>query len=436
MEEFENISNDTIVEENISEVVTEELPKEKKAKKEKKTKSSEPKSAIVPILASFLAASVIFSTVQSIYIYGLTTGQYGIMSYTRNENKDEPAEKLSNKEDTSSANKLPAPEFSLEQAASIYDPNKQTLSIPEIVDLVSPATVSIFIINSVKGQVETTVSSGSGFIITEDGYIVTNAHVVDAVLSDENLRVTVDIPGYSKPINATIIGTDIQTDIAVIKLDEEGSYPTVVLGDSDTLVVGELVVAIGNPLGTLQGTVTAGVVSALDRQMNNNGYNLELLQTDASVNQGNSGGPLINSFGEVIGVTNAKMGSAEGLGFAIPISSVTFVIESIINYGQVIGRTYLGISVRQITENSYYGAEPGVFIAELDEGGPGEKAGMKIGDNIISIDGVEINVSNDIIDVRNQHKVGDVVVFVVERDGKTVEIELTIGDSSEANESK
>ena len=358
------------------------------------------------------------------------------MSYTRKDNEaiesNISSAPIKEKADTSN---LPAPEFSLEQAASVTDPNKPTLSIPEIVDKVSPATVSIFIMGSVEGQADMPISSGSGFIITDDGYIVTNAHVIDSVYENNKLHVTVDIPGHDKNIDATIIGKDIQTDIAVLKLNEDGPYPVVVLGDSDTIQVGELVVAIGNPLGTLQGTVTAGVVSAVDREMNNNGYGMELLQTDASINQGNSGGPLINSFGEVIGVTNAKMGSAEGLGFAIPITSVKFVIESIINYGQVIGRTYLGISVRTVEDNAYHGAKGGVYVAEIADGGPGSKAGFQLGDRIISMDGVEINKSNDIIDVRDSHNVGDVVTFVVERDDKTVEIELTIGDSSEANES-
>lgn len=413
--------------------------KEKKEKNKQKKSSGESKGLLVPILASFLIASVIFSGFQTIYIFGLTTGKYGTMTYTRDQDMEKETPKktttATKPKETVDVNNLPDPEFSLEQAASVNDPNKKTLSIPEIVEKVSPATVSIFIMSPGNGSTDTAVSSGSGFIITEDGYIVTNAHVVDSVLTNKTYHVAVDIPGHEEMIDASIVGTDVQTDIAIIKLDEAGKYPTVILGDSGTLRVGELVVAIGNPLGTLQGTVTAGVVSAVDREMNNNGYSMMLLQTDASINQGNSGGPLINSFGEVIGVTNAKMGSAEGLGFAIPISSVKFVIESIINYGQVVGRTFLGISVSIIKDDAYYGAKGGVYVAELTDPGPGTRAGLKIGDRIISVDGVEIYQSNDIIEVRDQHKVGDIVVFVIERDGETLEIELTIGDSSEANES-
>lgn len=432
-ESVEMNSEDSIIEEEVVSTPVVNLPPVNKTKKSRK--ATEKKSIAVPVLACILVASLIFSGFQTLFIFGLTTGKFGIMSYTRGKDNSEdtaPAATLPNRD----ISELPPPSFSLELSASVTDPNKTTLSIPEIVREVSPATVSIYIIEVVDGQGEAPVSAGSGFIITDDGYIVTNAHVIEAAIdNEEQYYVAVNVPGYESKIKATIIGKDIQTDIAVIKLVEEGPYPTVTLGDSDTLQVGELVVAIGNPLGRLEGTVTAGVVSALNREMNNNGYTMDLIQTDASVNEGNSGGPLINSFGEVIGVTNAKMGSAEGLGFAIPVTAVNSVIESIINYGMVIGRTYLGVSVRTIEENSFYSAQAGVYVAECDVGGPGEAAGFLPGDRIISMDGVDIQRSNDIIDVRNSHSVGDVVTFVVDRDGEIIELELTIGDSSEANES-
>ncbi len=164
--------------------------------------------------------------------------------------------------------------------------------------------------------------------------------------------------------------------------------------------------------------------------MNSKGYLMELIQTDASINEGNSGGPLINSFGEVVGVTNAKMGSAEGLGFAIPITPIKSVIESLINYGYVTDRPYLGITVTTISEGDYNGAVPGVYIAELDDGGPGEEAGLKVADLIISMDGVAISRSNDIIGVRDSHSVGDVITVVVSRDGEEMSFDLTIGDGT------
>ena len=274
------------------------------------------------------------------------------------------------------------------------------------------------------------MASGSGFIISEDGYIVTNAHVIDTVLSDESLYVKIMVPGYEEEIAADIVGSDERTDIAVLKLREDHVYNAVTLGDSDLLRAGELAVAIGNPLGTLEGTVTVGVISATGREMNNNGYMMELIQTDASINSGNSGGPLINSFGEVIGVTNAKMSSAEGLGFAIPITPIKSVIESLINYGYVVNRPYLGITVTDISEGEYNGAVPGIYVADLDAGGPGADAGLEVGDRLITMDGVEITESNDIIGVRDSHAVGDIIEVVVDRNGEELSLELTIGDGN------
>ena len=193
-------------------------------------------------------------------------------------------------------------------------------------------------------------------------------------------------------------------------------------------------VAIGNPLGKLSGTVTVGVVSALERTVNNNGYTMDLIQTDASINSGNSGGPLINSFGEVIGVTNAKISTAEGLGFAIPISDVDEIIQSIINYGYVANRPYLGVVVGQIASDEYYGAVAGVYVSEVEEGSPAQAAGLRPGDIILSMDGVEIIYSDDIIDVRDQHVPGDEITVVVSREGHEVELNLVIGDSNDAEQ--
>lgn len=398
--------------------VTETVPKTKE-------KKSFPTALFV--ISIMLVCSMGFSAFQTIYIYKLNTGKAGINSYETVKDVEEISETTK----LNSTAERAEPWFSLEEASSVSDSNKQKLSTVEIVNVVSPATVSIYIKGNVNG-VERTVSSGSGFIITEDGYIVTNAHVVDSV-SESHHNAYVSVPGINQEIPAKVIGTDKQTDIAVIKLQTSGKYPCVTLGDSDSLQKGEMVVAIGNALGTLDGTVTVGVVSSLNREFSNNGYSLKVIQTDAAINEGNSGGPLINSFGEVIGITNAKMvtTSAEGLGFAIPVSSVKGIIESIINYGVVNNRPFLGISVTQVDQNAYFGAEEGVFVAEFIKGGPGEQAGFKIGDKILTMDGVEIKVSGDIIDVRDSHKVGDSVKVVVLRDGKEVELTLTIGDSAD-----
>ncbi len=386
-------------------------------------------SLVVPILAIITICSVMFSLLQTMYVIKLASGSVGNMTYT-NGTEEEQTEVSHT---SSEVSPIADPEFSLERAASVTDPNKTTLSTTEIVELVSPATVSIYALAEVGDNANTPVFSGTGFLVSDTGFIVTNEHVISDVEESDQYHLIVMVPGYERPIDAEIVGSDIQTDIAVIKIGESREpYPYVTLGDSDTLQVGELVVAIGNPLGRFEGTVTVGVVSALDRQVNNNGYTLNLLQTDASINSGNSGGPLINSFGEVIGVTNAKISTAEGLGFAIPISEVIDEIQSIINYGYVANRPYLGVTVGNVASNAYYGAIAGVYVAEVEPGGPADLAGLQVGDLVRSIDGVAINETDDIIVVRDAHVPGDEIPVVVERDGRTIELVLVIGDSNDA----
>ena len=395
----------------------------------KDNKDRKPVSTQVLILICALVVSIVFSAMQTLYIFALTTGAKGNMTYERNIAPSETSENGESISPDQMDHPFADPNFTLEEAASVYDPNKTTLSTMEIAELVGPATVAVYIYGNENG-VEIPMSSGSGFIISEDGYLVTNAHVIESVLADESMSVKITVPGYDEEIAADIVGSDERTDIAVLKLRDEHVYNAVTLGDSDLLRTGELAVAIGNPLGTLEGTVTVGVISATGREMNNNGYLMELIQTDASINSGNSGGPLINSFGEVIGVTNAKMSSAEGLGFAIPITPIKSVIESLINYGYVANRPYLGITVTTISEGDYNGAVPGIYVAELDAAGPGTDAGLEVGDRLISMDGVEITGSNDIIGVRDSHAVCDTIEVVVERNGAELSLELTIGDGN------
>ena len=393
---------------------------------------------IVHILSVALIACVLFSGFQSLYIFRMNNGLEGIFSYTRiadryADNNDDDTGELEGKTLELASKVLPEPWFSLEEAAVIAGSDKKRMSTVEIVNAVSPATVSVSVISVDDGK-ESKLSSGTGFIITADGYIVTNRHVVD--LADEAVStyyVTVNLPGEKKPVRVKTIGSDAQTDIAVLKVDTDKSLPCVTLGDSDTIQAGELAIAIGNAMGSLDDTVTVGVISATGREIVRNGYYVETIQTDAAINPGNSGGPLINSFGEVIGITNAKMlsSTSENLGFAIPINSVKTVIESIINYGKVINRAYLGVSVRYVADDSYYGATGGTYVGELVKDGPADKAGFEIGDRILMMDGVEITDSGDIIKVRDSHRVGDQIDFVIERDGKEITLTLIIGDSAD-----
>lgn len=400
---------------------------------EETNKKNKNRGLLVPILCIITVSSVVFSALQTVYILKLASGSVGNYAYMRGEPEEETA---STREDTEpEVSPLANPEFSLEHAASVTDPNKPTLSTVEIVNSVSPATISVYVMAQMSNGSTTPAFTGSGFFVSADGYIVTNRHVVEDVIEGSGYSILIVVPGYDVPIEAEVVGSDIQTDIAVLKAQEQDEpYAYVTLGDSDTLQVGELVVAIGNPLGKLSGTVTVGVVSALERTVNNNGYTMDLIQTDASINSGNSGGPLINSFGEVIGVTNAKISTAEGLGFAIPISDVDEIIQSIINYGYVANRPYLGVVVGQIASDEYYGAVAGVYVSEVEEGSPAQAAGLRPGDIILSMDGVEIIHSDDIIDVRDQHVPGDEITVVVSRDGHEVELNLVIGDSNDAEQ--
>ena len=394
------------------------------------------------LMSVLLLACVLFSGFQTIYIFRMNTGLEGTLTYTNYYNKEteteteegfvDPIESIENSKN-SVPTELPEPWFSLEEAASV---NKQRLSTVEIVKLVSPATVSLSVVG-VDNDKETKLGSGTGFIITEDGYIVTNQHVV--VLADRAVStyyVKVTLPNEKQSVTAKVVGSDAQTDIAVLKVDTDRKLPCVTLGDPDKLQAGELAVAIGNAMGTLDDTVTVGVISAPSREINRNGYYVDIIQTDAAINPGNSGGPLINSFGEVIGITNAKIVSStsENLGFAIRINSVKKIIEDLINYGKVIGRPYLGVSVTYVSDDAYFGAKGGVYVAKMVPGGPADKAGLKIGDIVLTLDGVEIKETGDIIKVRDSHKVGDVIEIVIIRDGKEITRNIEIGDSADANE--
>ena len=385
---------------------------------------------IITVLSVLLLASVLFSGFQSYYIFRLNIGSEGIMSYTRTA-VTVPTAAGSLSDFTNTAAELPDPWFSLEEATTIAS-DKNRMTVVDIFNSVSPATVPLTVIGVDDGK-ETKLGSGTGFIITEDGYIVTNQHVVVLADAPSTYYVTVELPDEPAPVRAEIVGSDVQTDIAVLKVDTDKKLPCVTLGDSDNLRAGELAVVIGNSMGKLDDTVTTGVISAPSRELNRSGYYVDIIQTDAAINPGNSGGPLINSYGEVVGIVNAKIvtDQSENLGFAIPINSAKPIIEDLINYGKVVGRAFLGISVKFVPADSYYGESGGVYVAEIIPNGPGEQAGFALGDKILTMDGVEIKESGDIIKVRDAHEVGEDIIVVVLRNDKEVTLTLTIGDSAD-----
>ncbi len=267
--------------------------------------------------------------------------------------------------------------------------------------------------------------AGSGVIFSTDGYIITNNHVIN----DAN-SITVRLNNGTE-YDAELVGTDPQTDIAVIKIKAADLQPAV-CGNSDKLIVGELAVAIGNPLGELGGTVTDGIISALNREININGQNMTLLQTNAAINPGNSGGGLFNSKGEFIGIVNAKSygSDIEGLGFAIPVNLAKSVAEELINHGYVPGRPVMGVQLVDITTPQkammYRVSELGVYVYSVAEDGGAAKASMKAGDLLISINGDLAVSSADVTTALNKCKAGDTIKVVIQRSGvqKTLNVKL------------
>lgn len=267
-----------------------------------------------------------------------------------------------------------------------------------------------------------TSGAGSGVILSKDGYIVTNNHVIEGAS-----KVTVKTKD-GKSYNADFVGTDKTTDLAVIKIKAENLTPAVLRKSAD-LEVGDVAIAIGNPLGELGGTVTSGIISALDREINVDNQSMHLLQTSAAINPGNSGGGLFNDHGELVGIVNAKSGgeNIEGLGFAIPIDHAKTVIENLIENGYVKGRPSLGVVLQAAsTINS---DKENVYIAEVEKGKAADKAGLKTGDQILKADGKNVTSISDVKEAIDSHKAGDNMSFTILRENETKEIKVKLGEA-------
>ena len=316
-----------------------------------------------------------------------------------------------------------------------------SLTTEQVADLVSPSVVVITTEQVVYsqwswyGQNQVESGAGSGVIISSDGYILTCAHVVDGA---STITVTIGEKDYT----ATLVGEDTTSDIAVIKIDADGLTPATV-GNSDSLKVGQSVMAVGNPLGELGGTVTGGMISALNRSVTIQGSSsvntMSLIQMDASVSPGNSGGGLFNMNGELVGIVNAKSSSsdAEGLGFAIPVNDAIKVAQELLENGYVTGRPYLGITYLAVTDaqtasqlgvNAY-----GVYVVEVVKGGPAEKAGLQAGDRIVSVDGTEIASKDDLGTLMQKHAAGDTLSITIARDGQMQTVNVTLGEKTASN---
>lgn len=296
------------------------------------------------------------------------------------------------------------------------------LTIQQVYEKVNPSTVTVM-----TGLPNGNAMVGTGVIFTENGYILTNAHVI--VGGTECYVVLITGESYE----ARLVGFDEENDLAVIKVDGHG-LPIAQFGDSDSLTVGDTVYAIGNPLGVeLRGTLTDGIVSAINRDVYVDGVTMTLIQTNAALNNGNSGGPLINEYGQVVGINTVKMGSSasmnvEGLGFAIPIASSAYMVNDLIAYGEIHGEVVIGITVLTVPVTAADGGM-GLEVTAVVKNSPGEQAGIQVGDYVLAADGERLASSNDLIRIRRRHEAGETLLLTMERSGKQYTAEVILRES-------
>ena len=309
----------------------------------------------------------------------------------------------------------------------VLSPPGQQLTFQEIYTKVIPSIVHIEVSGEDGG------GSGTGVIMTRDGYIVTNYHII------ENRSRGVVVLSDGREFEARLVGSDVESDLAVLKITAKGLVPAQ-FGSSEHLQVGDTVVAIGNPLGSeLFGTMTEGIVSAINRDMTVDGYTMSLIQTTAALNPGNSGGALINTAGQVVGITNMKMMSdyetIEGLGFAIPTVWAKEVVDILLDQGKITGRPTIGITCFALIEGAapYYGLDSGIYVESVVSGSPGDKAGLRPGDIILIANGQEVTTLEEFTTVRDQVGVGGVLHLTVWRNGKTFETDLTLVEQHEVH---
>ena len=309
---------------------------------------------------------------------------------------------------------------------------------------VSTTSVNIF------GQTTTSAASGSGFVLTQDGYIVTNYHVIEDAVDDSSVSIEVSFADGAQ-YTATLVGGEQDNDVAVLKIDATGLQP-VTLGDSEQLVVGETVYTIGNPLGELTYSLSNGLVSALDRLITTSSTNqttgqtetttLNVLQTNCDINPGNSGGPLFDSYGNVVGIVTAKYTqtssgvSAEGLGFALPINDVKEIINDLIEHGYVTGKPYLGIQVSSVPDYAqHYGVSAGAYVESVADGSCAQKAGLQPNDIITAIDDTAIDSSTALTAaLSSNYKAGDTATLTVIRGSEELKLTITFDEKNEQTE--
>ena len=307
-----------------------------------------------------------------------------------------------------------------------------------IAETAGPAIVGVrvnYVSSGIFGALQEADEEGSGIIYTEDGYIITNYHVIESAINNSTATVTVTFANSDKEYEASIVGGDETTDLAVIKIDATG-LTKANIGKSSELKVGELVVAIGNPLGQeFAGSVTVGYTSALNRKITTDGRTYKLIQTDAAINPGNSGGALVNSKGEVIGINTVKISSSdtEGLGFAIPTDDAMPIISELISNGKIV-RPYIGISGLNIDDTTarINNLVKGVYVAQVVNNSPAASSGIQRGDIIVGIEGNSITTMEELNEVKNTKKIGDEITLKINRAGKEMDVKVKLDSDQNA----
>ena len=300
------------------------------------------------------------------------------------------------------------------------------LSYNEIFQKCSPSVVGI---KSFDGKSSDSYSWGSGIVVSSDGYILTNTHVID-----EGERATVQLYDGTT-FDAKLVAADSQSDVAILKIEKTGLTPAV-FASSKNIRTGDAVCAIGNPLSPDYSlTMTSGIISATSREISYNGAVMKLLQTDTSINEGNSGGPLFNDRGQVIGITNMKIVSSfsniEGIGFAIPSDTLQSIVAALMNDGAVYGRSTIGVTVGPISEDiaDYYDIPVGLYVSEVLDNSDAQKQGIKKGDIITKVNGKDAHSTSDIAEEKSKLDIGDEISFTVWRSGSTFKVSVKIMDS-------
>ena len=375
-------------------------------------------SVVIPFISGILG---------SILIIGICFGVPDIRKKLENTNSNNTNVPIINTSQSETSNFVSLENYS---DTATYAANKV---LPSIVGIKVEYTITS---NFIQRMSSVGSAEGSGIIISKDGYILTNCHVINT--SDSSIyyemsdatKVYVYLYNDETPYDATIVGIDEKTDLAVIKIDKDDLTPAE-LGDSSSLKIGEFVLAVGNPLG-MQSSVTSGIISAVNRNVNSeDGNTFTLIQTDAAINSGNSGGALVNSEGKVIGINTLKLSGTgiEGMGFAIPINDTLDIYESLIKNGKVL-RPYIGISGIDIDEATakYYNLSVGIYVKEVINDGPASSTEIKPGDVITAIDGQKVTTMAELNKFKDTKQIGDKVTIELNRNGENKQIELTLGE--------